>query len=128
MTENEILYVTAAVEGGRSIPQTLNTIQEINEINHIAAIKGGFFGSKEKQFQEQKLRQAQQLHCARMKPFEEQRREALDEVQKQLGLSKGAKVRQSKLAQRFNERSRRFVPQGGKVYEVSEAALPGNGK
>lgn len=123
MNESDIVYVTSAIENGRSIPETLKTIQEVNEINHIAAIKGGFFSSQEKQIQEQKLRQAQQLHCARMKPFEKQRREALDEVQKQLDLTKGAKVRQSKLAQRFNERSRRFVPQGGKVYEVSKGAL-----
>ncbi|MGR5324121.1 rolling circle replication-associated protein [Vibrio sp. DNB22_17_1] len=80
---------------------------------NIAAIESGFFSAVNYDWMEseqQKLKTMDQIHYLRTVQSAELGREALDEVQKRLGSSKGAKVGQGKTAmiERFLTRSRRL--------------------
>ncbi|MGR5276493.1 hypothetical protein ACPV5J_07430 [Vibrio rotiferianus] len=87
------------------------TITEKN----IAAIDSGFFSAPDHEWMEgerQKLKSFEQIHHLRTLDSAEQGRAALDEVQKVLGSSKGAKVGHGKRKhiERFITRSRRMPP------------------
>ncbi|EPO0042236.1 rolling circle replication-associated protein [Vibrio harveyi] len=87
------------------------TITEKN----ITAIESGFFSAENTQCLDselQKLKALEQIHFIRTQQSAELGREALDEVQKRLGSSKGAKVGHGKRKQidRLITRSRRLPP------------------
>ncbi|EGR1698826.1 hypothetical protein HYN73_00820 [Vibrio parahaemolyticus] len=87
------------------------TITEKN----IAAIASGFFSTPNHDWMEselKKLKSFDQIHHLRTLESAELGREALDEVQKRLGSSKGAKIGHGKRKQieRFITRSRRLPP------------------
>lgn len=82
---------------------------------NIAAVESGFFSAPNRDWMEselQKFKSFDQIHHLRTLKSAELGREALDEVQKRLGSSKGAKVGHGKRKQidRLMTRSRRLPP------------------
>lgn len=115
LTDNEIIDAVSIVQNPEKTRQ------------NIAAFNSGFFSGfvnpLDKSIlsdQVQKLKTAEQLHFVRTKTSAKLGREALSEAKKQLGLSKGAKVRQGTFAERFQNRNRCKIVTAGRLTELNQ--------
>ena len=120
MNDQDLTYLVGFKQ---SATKTIQQNDHYQELTHAAQIKGGFFNACDSEAINRQLNVKAQLHRAKTMTSAKQGREALSEAKKQLGLSNGAKVRHGSMAERFQNQSRRSIPTGGNVVELSRDGL-----